>query len=132
MIIRNKQELTEWIERFKTQAEVMLEFNPVKVDFGVYRKQRSLEQNRYMWAVFENIAMFYFNTGFMPDNLHNSLKFFNKDIAKMWFCAKYDIKHTSGINTKEMVDFIDRVQQDMVEQTKGEYVPIIPDDKWEV
>ena len=50
----------------------------------------------------------------------------------MWFCAKYDMKHTSCSNTKEMVDFIDRVQRDMIEQTQGEYEPIIPDDKWGV
>lgn len=130
MIIRTVQELNEFIERFKTQATVMLEYNPIKVDFGVYRKIRSQEQNRYMWSVFQHIAEFYQETGFMPDGLR--LHFFNKDVAKVYFCAKFDMLHTSSSNTKEMVEFIDKVQMDMVQQSKGEYEPIIPDDKWEV
>ena len=132
MIIRTEQELVDFTDRFKLQASAMLKYNPVKVEFEVYHKTRSQEQNRYMWSVFQHIVDFYHDTGFMPDNLQSHLKFFNKDVAKMWFCAKYDMKHTSCSNTKEMVNFIDRVQRDMIEQTQGEYEPIIPDDKWGV
>lgn len=132
MIIRTQTELEEFTERFKNQARIMLEYNPVKVEFEVYRKPRSLEQNKYMWSVFQHIVNFYQDTGFMPDNLQRHLKFFNKDVAKTWFCAKYDMPHTSVSNTKEMIDFIDRVQNDMIQQTKGEYEPIYPEDKWNV
>ena len=132
MIIRTQTELEEFTERFKNQARIMLEYNPVKVEFEVYRKPRSLEQNKYMWSVFQHIVDFYQDTGFMPDNLQRHLKFFNKDVVKIWFCAKYDMPHTSVSNTKEMVDFIDRVQNDMIQQTKGEYEPIYPEDKWNV
>ena len=127
MIIRDKQQLIDWIDRFKTQAEIMLEYNPIKIDFEVYRQTRTLQQNKYMWSVFQHISDFYQETGFMPDNLEKHLKFVNKDVLKVWFCAKYDIHHTSTTNTKEMVDFIDKVQADMIQQTKGEYEPIYPE-----
>jgi hypothetical protein len=127
MIIKDKQQLIDWIDRFKTQAEVMLEYNPIKIEFEVYRQTRTLQQNKYMWSVFQHIADFYQETGFMPDRLEKNLKFFNKDVAKVWFSAKYDIHHTSTTNTKEMVDFIDSVQNDMIQQTKGEYEPIYPE-----
>ena len=68
----------------------------------------------------------------MPDGLEKSLKFFNKDVAKIWYCAKFDVLHTSSENTKEMVEFIDRVQADMIEQTKGEYLPIYPEDNFTI
>jgi hypothetical protein len=105
----------------------MLEYNPIKIEFEVYRQTRTLQQNKYMWSVFQHIADFYQETGFMPDGLEKNLKFFNKDVAKVWFSAKYDIHHTSTTNTKEMVDFIDAVQNDMIQQTKGEYEPIYPE-----
>ena len=127
MIIHNLEELEEFIRRLRQQAELTLVYNPLKVEVKIYQKTRSLEQNRYMWAVFQHIADFYQETGFMPDNLNNSLKFFNKDVAKIWFCAKYDVPHTSSENTKQMVDFIDAVQADMIQQTKGEYQPIYPE-----
>jgi hypothetical protein len=105
----------------------MLEYNPIKIEFEVYHPKRSQQQNKYMWSVFQHIADFYQETGFMPDGLEKNLKFFNKDVAKVWFSAKYDIHHTSTTNTKEMVDFIDSVQNDMIQQTKGEYEPIYPE-----
>lgn len=127
MIIKDKQQLIDWIDRFKTQAEIMLEYNPIKIEFEVYRQTRTLQQNKYMWSVFQHISDFYQETGFMPDGLEKHLKFVNKDVLKVWFCAKYDIRHTSTTNTKEMVDFIDKVQADMIQQTKGEYEPIYPE-----
>lgn len=127
MIIKDKQQLIDWIDRFKTQAEIMLEYNPIKIEFEVYHPKRSQQQNKYMWSVFQHIADFYQETGFMPDGLEKHLKFVNKDVLKVWFSAKYDIHHTSATNTKEMVDFIDAVQNDMIQQTKGEYEPIYPE-----
>lgn len=127
MIIKTVEQLSEYLAHIKQQAESMIGFGKsVKITMELARKLRSQEQNRYMWAVFENIAMFYYNTGFMPDGLR--IKYFNKDVAKVYFCAKYDIQHTSMIDTKKMCDFLDNVQRDMLEQSQGEYNPIYPEE----
>lgn len=131
MIIRTIEELNEFIEKAIFQAKSIISFGKeVKMTCEIYRKKRSMKQNRYMWAVFENISNFYKDTGFMPDNLEKRLKFFNKDIAKTWYCAKFGIMHTSLLNTKEMVEFLDKVQFEMIEQSSGEYQPIYPDEAW--
>lgn len=129
MIIRTEEELKIFLDRMTAQAKAMLNFGKaVKITIELARKLRSKEQNRYMWAVFENIANFYLDTGFMPDGLQSKIKFFNKDVAKVWFCAKYGIKHSSYIDTKEMTEFLDNVQRDMLEQSQGEYNPIYPEE----
>lgn len=129
MIIKTVEQLSEYLAHIKQQAESMIGFGKsVKITMELARKLRSQEQNRYMWAIFDNIANFYLDTGFMPDGLQSKLKFFNKDVAKVWFSAKYGIKHTSCIDTKEMADFLDNVQRDMLEQSQGEYNPIYPEE----
>lgn len=129
MIIKTVEQLSEYLTHIRQQAESMIGFGKsVKITMELARKLRSQEQNRYMWAVFENIANFYQDTGFIPDGLQSQIKIFNKDIAKVWFSAKYGIKHTSYISTKEMANFLDNVQRDMLEQSQGEYNPIYPEE----
>lgn len=129
MIIRTKEELKLYLDRAVVQAEAMLGFGkPVKITVELAKKLRSKEQNRFMWAVFQHIADFYLDTGFMPDGLQSKIQFFNKDVAKTWFSAKYGYKHTSLLNTKDMSEFLEAVQRDMLEQSQGEYTPIYPED----
>ena len=46
-----------------------------------------------------------------------------------YFSARFDVHTTTKLNTVEMMEYIDKIQQLMIEQTGGEYEPLIPDEK---
>lgn len=80
-----------------------------------------------MWAVYKNIVLFWTETGFVPDDL--KVRFLNTKFLHEYFSARFDVHTTTKLNTVEMMEYIDKIQQLMSEQTKGEYEPIIPDER---
>ena len=102
--------------------------NGVDVVIKPHTKQRTLRQNKFFHAVCANIVKFYQDTGFMPTGL--SPWAMRPDIIKEFFKAFFGVEHTSKLTTKELGEFVDRIQALMVEQSNGEYEPIIPEDDY--
>ena len=90
------------------------------------KNKRTTEQNKWLWAVYKHIVLFWTDTGFMPDNLDKKLKFINSDILHCWFKCRFDVKTTTKLSTEDIGKYIDKIQNLMVEQTDGEYEPIYP------
>jgi hypothetical protein len=110
------------------QAEELLKQGKV-VDASVeiYHRKRTIPQNKYLWAVYKNIVLFWTDTGFVPDGLQ--VRFINSDFLHKYFSARFDVHTTTKFNTVEMMEYVDKIQQLMIEQTKGEYEPIIPEER---
>ncbi len=80
------------------------------------RQTRSMNQNNYMWYIFEMIAE---HTGEDKNRIHDYYiqKFLT--IEREIFGQKYSfIRGTSGLNTKEFEDFMTKVRQDAQDELK--------------
>lgn len=106
-----------------------LKANPkygIKIEIADNKRKRSTVQNRYLWAIYKNIVDFYNQTGFLPDDLN--LRFINSDFLHEYFKARFDVKQSSKLSTAEFCEYTDKIQHLMIEQSKGEYSPIYPDE----
>ena len=99
--------------------------NGISIEIKKYQRNRTNEQNRYLFAIYKHIVEFYEQTGFIPDNLPvNNL---TTDFLHQYFKARFDVKASSSMNTVDFCGYTDKIQLLMTEQSKGEYDPIYPD-----
>ena len=101
----------------------------VDIDIKNHVRNRTLEQNRYLYAIYKHIVEFCEQYKFMPDNLN--IRFINSDFLHEYFKARFDVKTTKKMSTKEFTEYTDKIQLLMIEQTKGLYDPIYPEDRFQ-
>ncbi len=101
----------------------------IDIDIKNHVKTRSIEQNRYLWGIYKHIVEFWNETGFVPDGL--KLRFITSDFLHEYFKARFDLKTTTKMSTAEFMNYTDGIQQLMLEQTKGVYEPIYPDEHYQ-
>ena len=101
----------------------------ITVDIKKYQRNRTNEQNRYLWAIYKHIVEFYNQTSFIPDNL--PINGINSDFLHQYFKARFDVKETKNMNTVDFCAYTDKIQLLMTEQTKGEYDPIYPEEPFQ-
>lgn len=112
----------------RQQAELLLEKNKgIDVSIKEHKNKRTLEQNAWLFAVYKHIVDFYNETGFFLDNIR--LRFCNTDLVHEYCKARYGIRTTTKLSTKEIGEYIEAIQRDLIEQTRGEYEPIYPPEK---
>lgn len=97
----------------------------IMIDVKKAQRNRTTEQNRYLFAIYKHIVEFYNQTGFIPDNL--PINGINSDFLHQYFKARFDVKETKNMNTVDFCGYTDKIQLLMTEQTKGEYDPIYPE-----
>lgn len=97
----------------------------ITIDVKKTQRNRTTEQNRYLFAIYKHIVEFYNQTGFIPDNL--PINGINSDFLHQYFKARFDVKETKNMNTVDFCGYTDKIQLLMIEQTKGEYDPIYPE-----
>ena len=101
----------------------------VDIDIKNHVRNRTLEQNRYLYAIYKHIVEFCDQYKFMPDNLN--IRFINSDFLHEYFKARFDVKTTTKMSTKEFTEYTDKIQLLMIDQTKGLYDPIYPEDRFQ-
>ena len=101
----------------------------VDIDIKNHVRNRTLEQNRYLYAIYKHIVEFCDQYKFIPDNLN--IRFINSDFLHEYFKARFDVKTTTKMSTKEFTEYTDKIQLLMIEQTKGLYDPIYPEDRFQ-
>jgi hypothetical protein len=101
----------------------------VDIDIKNHIRNRTLEQNNYLYAIYKHIVEFCDQTGFMPDNLN--IKFINSDFLHEYFKARFDVKTTTKMSTIEFTEYTDKIQLLMINQTNGIYDPIYPEDRYQ-
>lgn len=101
----------------------------IDIDIKNHSKTRSTEQNRYLWSIYKHIVDFWVDTGFIIDGL--KLKFINSDFLHEYFKARFDLKTTTKMSTAEFMQYTDGIQNLMIEQTKGTYDPIYPENHYQ-
>ena len=89
------------------------------VDVRPHKKQRTYSQNRFLMVIMQNIVRFYNRTGFMPDGLkHWEMR---TDILKEYWKNRFGVGASHKLSTQEFGEFIDQIQQTMVQESSGEY-----------
>jgi hypothetical protein len=97
----------------------------IEIEVKEKKKKRSLEQNKYLFAIYKNIVEFWYATGFIVDSL--PLKYITSDFIHEYFKNRFNLKTTTKLSAIEFSQYVDGIQNLMVEQTKGDYEPIYPD-----
>lgn len=102
----------------------------VDVDIKNHIRNRTLEQNKYLHAIYKHIVEFHQeHDRFMIDDL--PLKFVSSDFLHAYFKARFDVKTTTKMSTKEFTEYTDKIQFLMINQTNGVYDPIYPEDRYQ-
>ena len=70
----------------------------ITIDVKKTQRNRTTEQNRYLFAIYKHIVEFYNQTGFIPDNL--PINGINSDFLHQYFKARFDVKETKNMNTR--------------------------------
>ena len=130
MQIMSLTQLKPTFRALYNQAEELLKAGKiVEASVDIFHRLRTVQQNKYMWAVYKNIVLFWSDTGFVPDDL--KVKYINTKFLHDYFKARFDVHTTTTLTTVEMMEYVDKIQQLMAEQTKNRYQPIIPEEKEE-
>ena len=113
----------------RKQADLMLEkcTNGIDIEIKEHKIKRTEAQNRLLWRIYENIVDFYKETGFFLDNL--KIWYLTPEFIHEYAKARFGIKTTTKLSTKEFMDYIDTIQREMIEQSNGFYQPIIVEEK---
>lgn len=102
----------------------------VDIDIKNHVRNRTLEQNNYLYAIYKHIVEFHQeHDKFMIDDL--PLKFVTKDFLHAYFKLRFDVKTTKAMSTKEFAEYVDKIQLFMINQTNGIYDPIYPEDRYQ-
>ncbi len=130
MFFQNYIPVERILDAIKGNISAMLPNSKYGIDITIkpHTKLRTNEQNKLLWEVYNHIVSFYNDTGFIIDGLN--LKFLNADFLHEYFKVRFNIKSTAKLSTIEFSQFINQIQTEMVEQTQGEYEPIIPEDNY--
>ena len=130
MFFQNYIPVERILDAIKGNISAMLPKSKYGIDITIkpHTKLRTNEQNKLLWEVYNHIVSFYNDTGFIIDGLN--LKFLNADFLHEYFKVRFNIKSTAKLSTIEFSQFINQIQTEMVEQTQGEYEPIIPEDNY--
>lgn len=116
-----------FIDLYRKAEELLKQGKIVEATVEIFHRTRTIPQNKFMWAVYENIVLFWTETGFVPDDL--KVKFLNKRFLHEYFSARFDVHTTTKLTTVEMMEYIDKIQHLMDEQTGGNYPKLIPEEK---
>lgn len=101
--------------------------NPNGIDVVVapHKKIRTVRQNRYLMEVCANIVRFYHETGFAPQGCPAWAM--QTQVQKEFWKGYFGVLQTRNMSTRELGEFVDKIQAEMVAQSGGEYQPIVPD-----
>jgi hypothetical protein len=102
---------------------------PLVVEVTVFRKCRSLPQNKLMWLWFRCIAE---ETGNDVDTLHDhfSEKFLGWNTGEVMGEYHRKVRGTSKLNTKEFDTFLEQIRMDMLENYNI-HLPIPGSEGWD-
>lgn len=123
-----RQNLDLCFRSLRQQAELLLDKNKgIDITIKEHKRKRTLPQNDWLWSVYKHIVDFYNETGYFLDGLQ--LRFCNTDLVHEYCKARYGIKSTTKLSTKEIGEYIETIQRDLVEQSNGQYEAIYPIEK---
>jgi hypothetical protein len=119
------------IRMIRPKISALIENSPrgITIDVKKAQRNRTTEQNRYLFAIYKHIVEFYNQTGFIPDNL--PINGINSDFLHQYFKARFDVNETKNMNTVDFCGYTDKIQLLMIEQTKGNYDPIYPEEPFQ-
>lgn len=126
-MIINEKNIIKQLQLAEQDIRNIVSFGKIaEVIIRPFVKKRTLPQNDWLFAVYENIVKFYDETGFKPDNIQ--VLYINKGLIHEYFKARFGLKTTTKLNTKEIGEYIEKIQLLMTEQSKGNYSPIYPEE----
>lgn len=116
------ENIVRWL---KPQIDAAQNPNGIDVMVTPHKKIRTVRQNRYLMRVCAEIVRFYHETGFIPTGC---TKWGMKTTCQKEFWKDYfGVLETHTLSTRELGEFVDKIQAEMVQQSGGEYQPIVPD-----
>lgn len=127
MRIYRIEDLDKAVCLLKRQAETLLKSSkPVDMCCVEVKKRRTLQQNNYLFELYQHLLDFYQETGFMIDGLEKKVKFITKDLLHEYLKARFDIKTTTKLSTVDFTEYVDKIQNEWIEQSGGEYEYFFP------
>lgn len=118
------REIQDWIA-VQLPAVYQVAKHGIDVEIKPHKKLRTIQQNRFLYAVLVALVKFHNETGFIPKYCGE----YNMDVEslKTSYKKRFGINKSSKIDTVAFGKFIDQIQLSLVEETGGEWEIIQPD-----
>lgn len=121
------QDIHKWFDA-QLLAIHRIEKLGLDIEIKPHKQQRSNNQNRFLMVVLGAIVKFYHETGFMPSKCNQWDM--DVDTLKRYWKNRWGIEYSHKLDPKEFGEFIDFIQQTMVEETGGEYEILTTDNAY--
>lgn len=117
-ILREEVDLARLYD--KMEAELL--HGPIEVEFGPYKPQRSVLQNRLMWAYYEQIGK---SIGCTKNQMHLFYRneFLGPKIVEVMGKVFNELPSTTDLNTAEMTEYIRNIEIHASEQKITLFAP---------
>jgi hypothetical protein len=122
-----KENILAWCGR-QIDAVAPIAASGIEVEICAAKKRRTCRQNKFAHAVFKHVADFVNDNGGWLDGLKLPAWAVGTESMKEYFKQKFGVVKTEKLSTKELGEFVDKIQAHMQVETHGEYTPLIPED----
>lgn len=117
-------DITAWANR-QIAMVVPVAKHGIDIEIRPHRNPRTNQQNRFLMAILVAVVKFHQTTGFCPKGV--SSWGMRVDVLKVYYKARFGVGSSSKLDTKAFGQFVDSIQQSLVEETCGEWEILEPD-----
>ena len=118
------KEIQDWIT-VQLPAVYQVAKDGLEIEIKPHKPKRTNAQNKFLMEIMLALVRFYRKTGYVVPGLQGWAM--QPLILKEYWKARYGIEYSSKIDPKDFSNFIDFIQQTMVEETGGEWEILHPD-----
>lgn len=127
MFFRNDtdlEEITNWMAE-QLSAVHKVAKHGIDITIRPHQNPRTTQQNRFLAVVIMAQIRFYHETGFMASGLQPWMH--QPEILRFYWKNRFGIETSAKLSTKGMGEYIDFIQNTLVEESNGEYQVLTTD-----
>jgi hypothetical protein len=118
------EEITKWMST-QLSAVHSIAKNGIDVSIKPHQNPRTNQQNRFLAVIIMAQIRFFHDTGFMASGLQPWMH--QSEILRFYWKNRFGIDTSAKLSTKGMTEYIDFIQNTLVEESNGEWQVITTD-----
>lgn len=121
---RNFNDACGWCNRQLTAIKDIAK-DGFDIDIKPHRKKRTIQQNKFLFVILEEIVKFHHNTGYVVPGLCAHVMC--KDVLKVYWTGRFGVESTKNMSAADFGKLCDFIQQNMVQETNGAWEILDPE-----
>lgn len=97
----------------------------VDIEIKPHRKKRTIQQNKFLFVILDEIVRFHHETGYVVPGLCAHVMC--KDVLKVYWTGRFGVESTKNMSAADFGKLCDFIQQTMVQETNGSWEILDPE-----